>query len=161
MPRKAKPLRIGRQSAAQEMLTSIVFASPRIGYVQSNEDGTHAKACCCRWCVLRRGNEHLMSIGDNHKILRAVGEIREALEGASMEYQNALAVNDGLRAIEAIAARVEDEHAAEIKVQTDIIEGLLANWPHTEIVQHYTPSEQPVLMKEEALKRASILLKSR
>jgi hypothetical protein len=61
MSRKAKPLRIGRQSAAQEMLTSIAFASPRIGYIQANEDGTHAKVCCCRWCVSRRWNQREIS----------------------------------------------------------------------------------------------------
>ena len=57
MPRKAKPLRIGQPSVAQEMLTKIAFASPRIGYIQTNEDGTHTQSCCCRWCVTRRWNE--------------------------------------------------------------------------------------------------------
>jgi hypothetical protein len=36
---------------------SIKFVSPRIGHIQANEDGTHAKFCCCRWCVTKRWNE--------------------------------------------------------------------------------------------------------
>jgi hypothetical protein len=53
----SKEGRIGNKSSVQELLDNIAFASARVGYIQTNADGTHAKECCCRWCVSRRWNE--------------------------------------------------------------------------------------------------------
>lgn len=45
--------------------------------------------------------------------------------------------------------------AAERDGLLEIIEGLLANWPHSEIADWYMPRKpKPVLTKTEALKRA-------
>ena len=51
------------------------------------------------------------------------------------------------------------ELADTIEWQREIIEGLLANWPHTEIADYYMPRTiRAVLQKETALKRASELI---
>lgn len=101
-----------------------------------------------------------MSLDTIDKIPRSTRELRDALQGASMPYGSALVIDEALVGVEALAALVKAEHEQEVRDLLAVVEGLLANWPHTEVVKHYTPTERPVLTKEEALKRASYLVKA-
>lgn len=43
----------------------------------------------------------------------------------------------------------------------EIVEGLLANWPHTEVIDYYNPRQsRPVLTKAVALERAADIVRN-
>lgn len=72
---------------------------------------------------------------------------------------------------EAAAAKIADAsrarggevmpYAADKTELLDTIEGLLANWPSSEVVNHYTAESRSILMKDEALKRAGDAIRAR
>lgn len=63
------------------------------------------------------------------------------------------------RKVDAEAGCFCAELADTIEGQREIIEGLLANWPDTEIAGYYKPQTiRAVLQKETALKRAADLI---
>lgn len=99
-----------------------------------------------------------MSLSDVDKIPARAQNIGSALKEASMPYGTAVEISGHLDSLEYLAKCIQNDRAAEIKEIVDVVEGLLANWPHTEASAHYKPSGAPVLMKDEALKRAALLL---
>jgi hypothetical protein len=101
-----------------------------------------------------------VSIDDIDKIPRTADEIRAALHGVTMPYEIAVNIDCYIDAIGSLALAVKTHHENESRELRGIVEGLLANWPHAEIAKHYVPAaDRPVLTKDEALLRASRVIK--
>lgn len=107
---------------------------------------------------------------DLARIAGNVGFLQAALKGGDgdqpndvrMSYRTATSVDEMLRDIEGWAQKI----ARDIKVEPDandlldVIDGLLAAWPTSELVGVYTPGHRS-LMKDEAIRRAVSFLKQR
>lgn len=107
-----------------------------------------------------------MSRETYEKIRGSAAEVVDRLEGRTgvgdgidyrviMPYDVAVEIETTLRAVMKMAIDLQEEHQEEVRGLTEVIEGLVANWPDTEVIEVYKPSAtRPVLMKDEALKRA-------
>lgn len=87
---------------------------------------------------------------------------RELMAGATMSFENATTIDYALDGIGEAVEGVREDTRREWKELIAVIEGLLANWPHSEVNEYYEPSaERSVLMKNEALLRAKQLIDAR
>lgn len=96
--------------------------------------------------------------------LRKEREIAAAYKRGAAWWRENGAHDDAESYLEKAAFDYADKEVSEEKRDTmsetdrmrDVIRGLLANWPHTEIMHYYMPTDvKPVLTKEEALRRAA------
>lgn len=98
-----------------------------------------------------------MSRPPQFHLAEALRNIDSALrhEDVRMPYVVAADLVRDLKDAEAMTERLSA--FAELSVKAfEALEGLLANWPTTDAVGHYTPDPHAtVLMKDEALKRAA------
>ena len=101
-----------------------------------------------------------MSLDEIDRIARNAQEVRDALSDKVMGYDQALDIDAKLAAITIFVDDVKDAYAGELKNLREIIDGLLANWPHTEITSYYTPTANPILTKHVALERAAAIVRS-
>lgn len=102
-----------------------------------------------------------MNVGaDVHQLKRSVDDITDFLVGAQMKYQDAVSAAEELRGIKVTADRIQTEAENSNRILMEIIEGLMSNWPHTEIVDYFRASNPgtAVLQKEIALKAAAQML---
>ena len=90
----------------------------------------------------------------------ALNNIGAALrgEGVTMPYSVAVGIDGDLEDAIVQAARLS-KFAFAMADAMDAVEGLLANWPTTDVVGLYEPSGQPVLMTDAALRKAADALK--
>ena len=95
-----------------------------------------------------------MGMNDIDKIARCAEEVREDLREVQMPYELALNVDATLAGVSKLVDHAKSAHVDEIIDLREIIEGLLANWPATEIHDYYVPSHRPVLTKRIALEKA-------
>ena len=104
-----------------------------------------------------------MSLNTIGVLVRCVEEIEEALEHESvvMSYSTASHLRGHIRALQKLVDELEQETTESRGKLVEIIEGLLANWPHTEIRAYYKPNAaRAVLTGDEALMRAGELFKT-
>lgn len=102
-----------------------------------------------------------MGLDTIDKITREANDLRHTLEGAGMRWTLADAeqINSSLKAFDILVDRVKEEMRENDARVREVLEGLLAAWPHSEIVDYYKPQNKSVLMKHEALKRAAAHLR--
>lgn len=96
------------------------------------------------------------------KIAEWNGSIVEALEHATMPFTQANNIINAVNAIDNLVKQTKKEIDEDKTALLDIIEGLMANWPSTEIIEYYTPEpKRAALLRKEALARGATVLQGR
>lgn len=102
-----------------------------------------------------------MSMENIDKIDRSVREIIEQLLKIAMPFETAVTLNTSFNGIINLVKAVKEDHAEDRKELLDIIEGLLGNWPATEVIEYYKPKQGSFLQKKEAFRLATEVLENR
>lgn len=93
------------------------------------------------------------------KIVDAADDVEREISDVMMPFNVAVQVGMHLHSIRHQVSYMKDDRR-NLENMIEIVEGLLSNWPSTEIVEFYNPDHnRPALIKKEALKRASEALK--